>query len=277
MGGSDFTGRWATMPYWGKVLGVVAGLATGRPLIALLGLALGHQFDRGYADRFTRLRDDGARLEHLPETFVQALFRTMGHLAKADGRVSEAEIRAARSLMHRLGLRPAQLRRAIEWFREGKEASYPWQAAVQQLRRGSGRSAGMRRLFVQLLLEVALSKGSLHRSERVLLWSICNELDIGRVELVQLEAMLRAQRGFRSSPQGTADARRLASAYATLGIEKSASNDEIKTAYRRLINRNHPDKLSGSDADAGQIADAQKRTRDIRSAYEMLKARRSIR
>lgn len=265
------------MPYWGKVVGVVAGLATGRPLLALLGLALGHQFDRGFAERFTGLRDDGARLERLPEAWLEALFTTMGHLAKADGRVSEQEIRAARALMHRLGLRPAQQRRAIDWFQSGKDANYPWQQTLRRLRRGSGRAGSLRRLFVQLLLEVALSKGSLHRSERVLLWSICSELDVGRVELVQLEAMLRAQRGFRGSPQGTADARRLESAYATLGVQRSASNDEIKTAYRRLINRNHPDKLSGSDADAGEIAAAQKRTRDIRSAYEMLKARRSIR
>lgn len=265
------------MPYWGKVVGVVAGLATGRPLLALLGLALGHQFDRGYADRFTRVGNDGARLSRLPAPYLEALFKTMGHVAKADGRVSEQEIRAARALMHRLGLRPAQLRQAIDWFQEGKTPSFPWQQEVRAMRRDSGRSVMLRRLFVQLLLEVALSKGSLHRSERSLLWGICNELDIGRVEFVQLEAMLRAQRGFRSSPQGGQDSQRLESAYATLGIEQSASNDEIKTAYRRLINRNHPDKLSGSDADAGEIAAAQKRTRDIRSAYEMLKARRSIR
>lgn len=265
------------MPYWGKVLGVVAGLATGRPLFALLGLALGHQFDRGFADRFTRVGDDGARLERLPAAYLEALFKTMGHVAKADGRVSEHEIRAARALMHRLNLRPQELRRAIDWFQQGKAPGFPVAAAVRAMRRDTGRSVGMRRLFVQLLLEVALSKGSLHRSERNLLWSVCNELDIGRVEFVQLEAMLRAQRGFRSSPQGNRDARRLESAYATLGVEQSASNDEIKTAYRRLINRNHPDKLSGSDPDAGQIAAAQKRTRDIRSAYEMLKVRRSIR
>ena len=88
---------------------------------------------------------------------------------------------------------------------------------------------------------------------------------------------MRAQRGFRHSPQGNADAERLTRAYATLGVSQSASNDEIKTAYRRLINRNHPDKLSGSDPDAADIAVAEKRTRDIRGAYEMLKARRAIR
>lgn len=265
------------MTHWGKVVGVIAGLATGRPIFALLGLILGHQFDRGFAVRFQKLADNSARLDRLPAEFIRPLFEVMGHVAKIDGRVSEEEIRAARSLMHRLGMRPEDVRRSIVWFQSGKQPHFDWQGAVQRMRRNAGRAAEMRRLFVQLLLDVALAKGNLHRSERRLLWSICAELDIGRVELAQLEAMLRAQRGFRSSPEGNADLKRVEQAYATLGLSTSASNDDIKNAYRRLINRNHPDKLSGTNADAKEIATAQKRTQDIRSAYEMLKARRAIR
>lgn len=263
------------MPYWGKVVGALAGLATGRPLLALAGLLLGHQFDRGFAERFTRLRDEGARFDSLPDSFLEALFRCMGHLAKADGRVTEDEICAARVQMHRLGLKPAQVRRAIDWFQAGKDPAFSVADAARRMRRDSGRNAERRRLFVQLLIDVALAKGGLHRRERALLWAICTELDIGRVEFAQLEAMLRAQKSFRRSPAGNADLKRLETAYATLGLPESASNDEIKTAYRRLINRHHPDKHSG--ADSGEIAEAQKRTRDIRGAYEMLKARRSIR
>lgn len=265
------------MAYWGKVVGAVAGLATGRPLLMLLGLLLGHQFDRGFAARLSKLGDGSAALGRLPTGFTKPLFQSMGHLAKADGRVSEDEIRAARALMHRLGFGPDGIRDAIAWFQGGKAASFPLDAAVRAMRRDSGRAPEMRRLFVHLLLEFALAKGSLHRRERALLWEICTALDIGRVELTQLEAMLRAQRGFRKSEAGSADAKRLEAAYATLGVSPSASNEDIKRAYRRLINRNHPDKLSGSDANATDIAVAQKRTREIRKAYEMLKARRSIR
>ncbi len=265
------------MPYWGKVIGTVAGLATGRPWLGLLGLLLGHQFDRGFADRFARMASGQANLGKLPAAFIQPLFQIMGHLAKADGRVSEDEIRAARALMHRLGLGSKEIRQAIGWFDSGKNPTFPLQSTARNLRRNGGRSADSRRLFMHLLMETSLSKGGLHQRERALLWTVCGELGIGRVELAQLEAMLRAQRGFRRSPEGNVDAERLASAYATLGLPQSASNDEIKTAYRRMINRSHPDKLSGSNAGAGAIADAEKRTRDIRSAYEMLKARRTIR
>ena len=267
------------MPYWGKVLGTVAGLATGRPWIALLGLLLGHQFDRGFADKFTKFGPEvsDGRLEKLPPVFVEVLFQAIGHLAKADGRVTENEIRAARALMHRFGLGPQEVRQAIGWFEEGKSPSWPLRSRMRDLRARGARKAESRALFLRLVMEVALVDGAVHQRERAALWSICTELDIGRVELAQLEAMLRAQRGFRRSTAGDADTRRLDAAYRTLGVEKSSSNEEIKKAYRRLMNKNHPDKLAPGNTDAAVVAEAQRRTREVKSAYDMLKARRSIR
>lgn len=267
------------MQYWGKVVGAFAGLVTGRPWLVLIGLVLGHQFDRGFGERFKKFGPDvsNGRLEKLSAQFVEALFRTMGHLAKIDGRVSEDEIRAARGLMHRLGLGPVEARQAISWFESGKGAAFSLKSTVRELRAKSARQAETRMLFVRLLMEVALSKPTLHQSERGALWTICTELDIGRVELAQLEAMLRAQRGFRRSAAGNVDAQRVDAAYATLGVDQSASNDEIKTAYRRLMNKNHPDKIVAHNPDEETINEAERRTREVRGAYEKLKARRSIR
>jgi DnaJ like chaperone protein len=126
-------------------------------------------------------------------------------------------------------------------------------------------------------MEVALSKPSLHQKERAVIWSICTELDIGRVELAQLEAMLRAQRGFKRSVAGSVDMQRVDAAYQMLGVQKAATNAEIKKAYRRLMNKNHPDKIMSSKPDQEVISEAERRTREVRGAYEMLKARRSIR
>ncbi len=191
--------------------------------------------------------------------------------------MSEAEIRAARAVMHRVGLGPAQVRHAINWFEEGKQPGFPLVQTIRQLRRVSGRRAELRLVFVRLVLEVILAKPRLHQKERALLWTVCTELDIGRVELAQLEAMIRAQKGFRHSPAGDADARRVKQAYRTLGIDESATNEEVKKAYRRQMNKSHPDKIASSNPDPIVIAEAEKRTREVRSAYEMLKARRSIR
>ena len=90
-------------------------------------------------------------------------------------------------------------------------------------------------------------------------------------------ARLSEQPRFRRSAAGDADSRRIKQAYQTLGIEASATNDEVTKAYRRQMNRTHPDKLASSNPDKTAVAAAERRTREIRSAYEMLKARRSIR
>jgi DnaJ like chaperone protein len=228
------------------------GVLLVSPVLKILSVAAGYfagrQFDRGFAAERHAFDDLGAGAGRLSDDYVRSLFRCMGHLAKADGRVSEEEIRAARLVMHRLNLSPAQVRKAIHWFDEGKQTGFPLVQTVRELRRVHARRADQR-----------------------------TELDIGRVELAQLEAMILAQKGFRRSPAGTADTARLRRAYATLGVDESSSNDEIKQAYRRLMNRNHPDKIAGSNPDESAIAEAQRRTREIRGAYEMLKARRSIR
>ncbi len=263
--------------YWGKIIGTLAGLATLKPALAILGLFLGHQFDRGFARRYQTFEQQGESFGRLPDEFVAALFQAMGHLSKVDGRVSEDEIRAARSVMHRIGLGPAQVRQAIGNFDAGKQAGYPLQQKMRELRRVGARRADLRLLFVRLLLEVTLAKERLHANERGLIWTICKEFDIGRVELAQLEAMIRAQKGFRRSPAGDADAKRVKAAYQALGVDAAATNDEVKTAYRRLMNKNHPDKIASSKPGAEVVAEAERRTREIRSAYEMLKARRSMR
>jgi len=270
--------------YWGRIIGTFAGAVVGvmlvSPLLKILSVAAGYfagrQFDRGFTAQrqaFEGLGQGG----RLSEDFVRALFMCMGHLAKADGRVSEEEIRAARLVMHRLNLAPAQVRKAIHWFDEGKQPGFPLVQTVRELRRVHARRGEQRSLFVRLLLEVVLAGRRLRTRERRLIWTVCTELDIGRVELAQLEAMILAQKGFRRSPAGTADTARLRRAYATLGVDESSSNDEIKRAYRRLMNRNHPDKIAGDNPDENVVAEAQRRTREIRGAYEMLKARRSIR
>ena len=267
------------MAYWGKVVGTVAGLATGQPLLAAVGLVLGHQFDRGFTQRFPRSGAGGANgsLANLPSDYIQALFQVMGHLAKADGRVSEDEIRAARSLMHRLGLAPAQARQAILWFEDGKRADFPLRETLRALSVGGARRREARSLFLRLLMEVSLAKGTLHQQERAVLWQVCTVFGVGRVELAQLEAILRAQRSFGTAESSDSDVATVTAAYRTLGVDRTASNDDIKKAYRRLMNRNHPDKIASGNPGDDAIAEAQRRTREIRAAYEMLKVRRSIR
>lgn len=54
-----------------------------------------------------------------------------------------------------------------------------------------------------------------------------------------------------------------------LGVPRTASQDEIRAAYRRLIMQYHPDRVSGMGPEI--IAMAEKRTREINEAYAELK------
>lgn len=250
--------------YWLKTIGFIVAI-----VIAV-------QFYRGFIKNYRNYEQQDAKLGRVSEGYVRALFQAMGHLAKVDGRVSEHEIRAARRIMHRLSLSPAMVRKAIAWFDAGKQTGFPLQQMMRETRRLHARSNSERTTFIRLLLDVVLAKDGLGQAERALIWVVCNELGIGRVELAQLEAMIRAQKGFKRSPAGDADARRVAKAYQTLGVTADASNDDVKTAYRRLMNKNHPDKITANNPSAAQLSDAERRTREVRSAYEMLKARRSM-
>ena len=80
--------------WWGKIIGGVIGLFRGGLLGALVGALLGHLVDRFLAG----IIGVGAT----QKAFYDALFASLGHLSKADGRVTETEIRMGESLMQQL-------------------------------------------------------------------------------------------------------------------------------------------------------------------------------
>src|SRR5687768_4417069 len=96
----------SVMRWTGKLIGAVLGFLIAGPFGALIGLLLGHQFDEQ-----ARRVPSGPGLEsaEISARFFRTAFQIMGHVAKADGRVSEREIDAARAVMSELRLNPAQL------------------------------------------------------------------------------------------------------------------------------------------------------------------------
>jgi DnaJ like chaperone protein len=65
-------------------------------------------------------------------------------------------------------------------------------------------------------------------------------------------------------------------AYAILAVKREASDDEIKMAYRRLLNRYHPDKLAAKGLSTEAMERANEQTRQVKAAYDRLKQARGF-
>ncbi len=263
------------MASWnGKVIGGVLGALFGGPLGAAVGALAGHQYDahidaRGGAD-------SGARVQQL---FFPATFRLMGHIAKADGRVSEQEIAAARSLMQALHLNEAQIAQAIEHYNAGKQAGFTLSGALGALHDAIAGHPQLVQFFVELQLQVAIIGNGLEDHPRERLRAAAQYLGMSPAHFARLETMMRWKvRGTGASGQGAAtDAERLAQAYALLEIERSSSDEQVVKAYRRQMSRHHPDKLQANGLPESMLERAKERTQQIKAAYEYLKAVRGMR
>lgn len=271
--------RW-TGKVVGALLGVVAGLG---PVGALLGLVIGHAYDERMADAGRPAAD----LAAARDVFFRTTFEIMGFVAKADGRVSEQDIGAARALFRLLRLDAAQSRAAIDHFTTGKQPYFDAGAALARLRaacRGRRELLGM---FLELQMRAALLGNGLQGAPRELLQRIAQQLGFSAIEFVHLEALLRLQ-GYGAAPAGGAgwgDARAarpprgdgLAQAYEVLDVAPQASDAEVKRAYRRLMSRNHPDKLLARGLPESMLEVAKEKTQAIQAAYERIREARGLR
>ena len=261
-----------TVSWTGKLLGAALGAMAGGPVGALVGAFVGHQFDRGVNE------SRGLPPPSVQQAFFETTFAVMGRIAKADGRVSEDEIRAARGVMHHMRLSAEQVQQAIRLFTEGKDPDYAVFEAVERLRRMTPRRHDLHRAFIEIQMQAMVAGGSIHSAGRDVLWDVAQGLRISRVELAQIEALIRLHRARAAGETPGRTARTdLADAYRVLGVGPDAGEKEIKTAYRRLMNQHHPDKLKARGMPESMIPVAEEKTREIRAAYDAIRQSRGIR
>jgi DnaJ like chaperone protein len=269
----------AGMKWIGKVTGGLIGLAFG-PIGVAVGVLLGHQFDQAQKD------DDEpgappADVAAISERFFRATFRVMGYVAKADGRVSEREIAAARAVMTDLRLDALKVREAIALFTEGKQADFDLSAELAGLRAACRGRPDILRIFLEIQVRAALAGNNLEGPVRPILGSIAAATRISGFELAQIEAVLRIQRGgfYQQRPDGAAGgagAAALEQAYRVLETSASESDAEVVKAYRRQLNRHHPDKLKANGLPESMVGHAKQRTQQIIEAYELIRSRRGM-
>ncbi|MDH5692203.1 MAG: co-chaperone DjlA [Gammaproteobacteria bacterium] len=261
------------MGWWGKIVGGTLGYMLGGPLGALLGAAFGHQFDY-----LGESRGDGfssGDTERVQSAFFVATFSIMGHIAKADGRVSEDEISLARHVMDQMQLNEEQKKAAINLFNQGKGPAFPLDEVLDQFREECHRRVNLIQMFMEIQISTALADGELHDTERDVVVRIGEKLGLQREHIIQLLNMVSAQR--RYSQAGGPQASRgpsLVDAYRVLGVSEQASDDEIKKAYRKLMSQHHPDKLVAKGLPEEMMNVAKEKTQEIKAAYEQIRKAR---
>ncbi|MGK0442964.1 MAG: DnaJ like chaperone protein, partial [Pseudohongiellaceae bacterium] len=178
----------------GKIVGAVLGLVVAGPFGALLGLVAGHFFDNGLGQAMG-FDYQGQRVK-LQRTFFETVFKVMGHLAKADGRISEEEVAQAEQLMTRLGLTPEHREEAIELFKAGAQDEFNLQQTIAEFIEQGGRSQNLPAMLLEFLFSIAMADGELHPAEKEVLSQVASYMGIGSRQFEQLLAMLTAQQKF---------------------------------------------------------------------------------
>ena len=255
------------MSWTGIFFGALIGLLiTKSTWGAVLGALIGYMLDTKGAARMAKSNGSTS----ISGEFFRTTFEIMGYVAKSDGRVSEAEIDAARKVMQELNLGAADVQAAIACFSAGKSPGYDADLSIERLRESCGLRYDLLRAFVDLQLRAALAGNDISPPARRILVAIAERLGLSALEFAHMEASLRAR-------QTRGKSGNLAECYAELEVDPALSDQELVKAYRRQMSRHHPDKLVANGLPESMAQMAKEKTQRIQEAYEVIRAARGMR
>jgi DnaJ like chaperone protein len=237
------------MAWTGKIIGGVLGSMIG-PLGTVIGVGIGHQFDKG-----------ASRMQTTAMAFQAAFFGCLAKMAKADGKITQEEISAVEQVMARLGYRGPMREAAVEIFRKAKDDAHTAADYLNQLASIIQFNPQIAMTFLAALHAVAQADGLIHPNEREI--------------LLQAERVFRLRPGTIDAMLGTSTASAVDEAYKALDCSPEMSDDEIKKAYRQKCIEFHPDKLTSKGLPDEFMQYANEQLAKINEAYDTIKKARA--
>lgn len=263
--------------WWGKLLGAFFGFLIAGPVGAFVGIMIGNFFDRGFALHlanplwaYLNERNLAAK-----RRFFEATFLVMGYIAKADGRVSEAEIAIARQLMDEMRLSRKDKLEAKQLFSRGKSANFIMEPVLTAVYQSCFHNQDLLKLFINIQYRAAQTDGLCAKKVEALNLLLTQ---LGFAPLTKQKrfvddfAWYTQEQNYRSAqrPYTSSSTTQLSQAYALLDVNQNATKIEVKKAYRQLLSRNHPDKVIAKGLPEAAIKEANEKTQQIRKAYELI-------
>lgn len=243
------------MGSFGKWIGGGLGWAFGGPIGALIGFAVGSMFDGSNVTVSSNTLGPSRTAEG---DFKMSLLVLMACIMKADGKIMKAELAVAkRFLVANFGEQGAL--EALQILKNLLEQPIDETQVALQINQYMNYSSKLE--LLHLLFDIAYADDEIHDSELAAIKRIADIFRIDRLDFESLKApyMKQVDRDW---------------AYKSLEIEPTATDEEIKKAYRKMAKKYHPDLVNELGEDVKKSAT--EKFRSINEAYESLKKQRGF-
>ena len=250
-----------------KWIAGLLGWVSWGPIGALLGFLAGSAVDSfientrllsggGSSSAGQRTGTRGYSATEQRNSFLVSLLVLSAAVIKADGKTLQAELDYVKDFVRKNFGESAvpEAMRMLDQLTRQQVNIYQVGPQIAQYMNYSQRL----QLF-HYLVQIALADGDFSKSEKSVLEAIGSTIGLTNADVNSVIAMFYKDTN---------------SAYAVLEISPSATDDEVRTAYRRMAMKNHPDKVATLGADV-QKAAAEK-FRQIQEAYEAIKKERGM-
>tara|TARA_B100000700_G_C14952298_1_gene812235 strand:- start:349 stop:1050 length:702 start_codon:yes stop_codon:yes gene_type:complete len=230
---------------YAKWIGGGLGWMYGGPIGAFLGYQLGKYLGKGFQSKET--------------SFEISLLILSAIVVKVDGKIQQSELDCVRRFFIQ-SFGKSKSDRYFKIFNEVKHKDFPSVRSVC-LEINKHVNHKTRLQIIHFLFSIAHSDGHVDTKEIDIIKKISKYFWISEYDFSSLEAMFSKNKNIEN-------------AYDILGVPKNSSDNDIKSAYRKMVKKYHPDKLTGVSDDV--IKMAKDKFQSVKDAYNRIRKARGF-